>query len=330
MAIWGNGTSESDPVYFDTWEDFQTALSISNYTYLEFATKDINNNYIPLENRVMDLRKKGWFSGAAIRIQGKTKIKGNGWTILGMSIMNGSVINESNVTVQDLIIKNMYIYANDGSSIFHVHGGTSTFSNCKFSGVFDSSNNNTITVFNLGSNYGSSSTGRIYIERCSFNFKIHNYIYLLGYYAGPPTFDNCLFNFTSSDYGTRFLINPNKTTHTSYYWAIYRFCKFSGGLIIRDYEQTPNLICINSNTAFCVFDIDVRYLTEPSSNPVLISYNGSITNSTSVINKDKIHLPEGIDFSVPSCVAKCSASDMVNKSYLESVYFLVGDEPVDT
>ena len=91
MNYGGSGTSKDDPIIIDTLQDLAPLMQKSAGNILHIAFPETYNG-----PKVIDLRSAGWNPDGRINIDWTTSdhetirryVYFNGWTILGLSIMN--------------------------------------------------------------------------------------------------------------------------------------------------------------------------------------------------------------------------------------------------
>lgn len=331
MAIWGgDGSSKANTAYCDTWDDFIYLFTSPNYKCIGFPeTYD--------GDKVIDLRKKGWLKTRyTVASPSNTKyVYGNGWIILGGSIMDCSLLllssdSVNGTNIYDLTFKNFYIISLAGktASLFETkywYAGKN-FYNCKFSATFDGAAGGSYTAFIYGGTGTNSDIS--YYYQCSFNFKIHGKFYFSIGQSCTHYCENCLINLTTSEYG----IAPQDSTNNYILGGMYRFCKISGKVKLAYWSWTTTTYYIarcGSANVYNVVDLEMDKAPSVGSLNCSISINGYQDSLAAfVCNKTKIE-KNGFTFTTSDAtrVIGAAEADMTNKSYLESIYFLVGDTP---
>lgn len=318
MAIWGgDGSTRDQAVICNTFEDLKTLLEATEEGRLKYKHIALDDS-IPVGDRIMDLRKEGWYTNY-INIPydsstGSVYLYGNNWIILGPSILSGSLIYKNWYTVlhiNNLTIKNAYVYANGNNSCV-LSGSNYHFEKCKFSATLDGSTNNYIAYF---MNKGTTS-GRIEVYQCSFNLKLHKFARLHDYLSFNAV-ANSLFNFESSYSGVNSSESYSLYGNSGYTKTL--FTKLTGNIKFTRGADT-NRISFQSNSGYNV--VDINFSSDGANHTVHVEGNSS---SVSIWNTERCGA--NITPSVGTSVASVTTADMVNKNYLESIDFLVGDTP---
>ena len=340
MAIWGgDGSSKENTRYADTWDDFIALFKDGNYTFIGFPTHDQEGNLIPISERVIDLRRYPWItetSAAGVNNDGKKVVYGNNWTILGPSIRNCFLLkfsqsSETNAYLYDLTIKNAYVFAfeNSRAGIFETYGRYyKYFYRVKVSATFDGVGGSAMF------SYGTTGTNQdvLLMYNCSLNFKIHGSFYLRTSAYAALTMENCLINLQSSEYG-----HTGKTDLLDD--SVLRFCKIQGSIKLGNWNFSTDVYKIirpanYSAYAYNVIDLEVHKsssITTPLKCGVDQCASGS-TLACFLINKTKIE-NNGFTFysgeNPNQQIVGVTQEQLTNRDYLESVYFLVGETPID-
>ena len=330
MAIWGgDGSSKANTAYCDTWDDFIYLFTNANYGHIGFPESYDGD-------KVIDLRKKGWLKTTyTVASPTNTKyIYGNGWTILGGSIMDCRLLQIARNSVYysniyDLTFKNFYIIslASNIASLFETKFNyPKCFYNCKFSATFDGAAGGSYSAFIYGGT--GSNTDTCYFYQCSFNFKIHGKFYFSTGQNCVHYCENCLVNLTTSEYG----IAPENSNNNYVVGGIYRFSKITGKVKLAYWSWTTTVYYIakcSYGNVYNVVDLEMDKAPSVGSLSCGVSITGYQDSLAAfVCNKTKIE-KNGFTFYTPDAtrVIGATEADMTNKSYLESIYFLVGDTP---
>lgn len=337
MAIWGgDGKSIDNIAYSDTWEDFLYLLTTPDYNYIGFPAEYSGE-------KVIDLRKKGWITTGYITQADpnystggpayKEKfIYGNGWTILGGSVMNCYLLQLASNScercyIYDLTFKNFYIISISlgTAGLFSSNGNRyNYYYRCKFSATLDGAAGGSHVSFIYGATGTNQNEHNFY--QCSFNLKIHGYFYFGTGQSISYFFQNCLLNLTSSEYG----MIPKSSDNNFLMGGTYQFSKIQGKVKIGYWAWTTGVFYIAKTGYYNVYNVvDIEIDKVPEGPPNCgISVGGSSSIAAFVCNKTKIE-KNGFTFYTndSSKAVAVSEQDMTNKSYLESIYFLVGDTP---
>lgn len=139
----GAGTQE-DPYIVDNWPDLNTAMTISNSTYVELSP----NTVIDLNESVPE--------GFTSRIDWLGHLDGKGGTIRNLATTAGKIFGTNGIEFKNL---NFLNFRGSGGICERINTNSSlTLYNCKFSGRLD----NAGTLFMVY---------QISIRRCSFNIR---------------------------------------------------------------------------------------------------------------------------------------------------------------
>lgn len=343
MANLGGTGAQDDPIIIETLEDLKSLLEMSPlpthvtvdgymYTYIEFP----NVNDGP---KILDYRSRGW---NPIQIKGiwnqdgnnisldryTVNINFNGWTILGMSIMDswflalgsGFYQGTPKVTFENMIVKNAYVLANttDRTAFMGCCGAINLYTkNCKFSGVVDAQNKSACFFWNQI----DGSTGQyIYLSTCSFNIDFTNRTDGVqsrfnrnAYSEGSVT--NCILNIDSTRW------NHDSSSNSTCYEYSSSFCKFTG--TVNSYNQQFPRIIIGNNSVYNVIEVDM--ICHDNQNPWFYSNSNS---GITILNESKIVAAQGYSVSwQDSGITHLTNSQMTDPDALRSVFFIVGDTP---
>lgn len=226
------------------------------------ATKDQQGNPIPVEDRVMDLRKSDWYIGSndnadgydagwyAIRIYGPKVVDCKDWVILGISLRNCHLFfcvsdTEGTYSIKNLTIKNAYLQGHSSLVANKAYGARLiSLSNIKASGVLDMStvSSPTSDLDNLGlftlrcrtTDYNPYFR----ITKCSFNFKFitsfKSSCFRVNNTLGARfEFNNCLFNIegkVTAGLQTGAPTLTDMAANNTMFFGKFFFCKFSGSI----------------------------------------------------------------------------------------------------
>ncbi len=356
MAILGGDIRDANnPLTIDTLEDLKTILT--NTSYIPVAGS--GSYYIAFPEvydgpKVIDLRSKGWNpititttefapSNATMTIN----IYFNGWTILGLSMMDstflyirtafggGNISNStSTINIYDMIIKNAYIFSltndcclirynkrsSDGSASLRLY-------RCKISAMLDSQ-----YYYYAYGIYNMASYGYLYINQCSFNLQAANsgdasrHIRCISSYdVNLPNnvMTNCILSISSK----RWICNEG----TSYVISgtAMRFCKVIGD--ITGSSTSIYYMSVIKAAGQCAYNaVDLSYTTNQSydsSGKVGISFGSGVN----LVNKSKLKHKSGEMIAIVDGNYKtlCTTEQMIDKDWLNDHYFICGDTPSD-
>lgn len=342
MNYGGSGTSKDDPIIIDTLQDLAPLMQKSAGDILHIAFPETYSG-----PKVIDLRAAGWNPDGRINIDWTTGseknirryIYFNGWTILGLSIMNSYFFNlyidnaktnanQKQIYFYDLTIKNAYILGG-GSDAFLFReqsswGSRIIFQRCKFSIVLDSQTNSTY-AFALNSDEEEYN-----FFQCSFNIQL---------------------NSTSSSYKTQ-IMNDSKRDR----WLMRNCIMNIRSTNFRQWGNTTSdcpVLCSNMQFSKIVGDVKCTGGNNTEV-PILYSYSGCFYNvvdmafrhyrtdgavwfdfgtGKNIVNGDNCKYSNG-NAMAASAIAGGSKSvitteQMLDADYLNSINFIVGDPPSD-
>ena len=342
MAILGGGGhSANDPIYVDTLESFKEVFEdeTNKYTYIAFP--EVYDG-----PKVIDLRARGWNPiniGYRSEWNANRYIYFNGWTILGLSIMDSWFFSTAyhsdtyRTYIYDLIMKNTYILAVTGQACCFCESGTgvTTFIRCKFSALIDANNSNAGFMWPIFTGVGSGSTGRKFnATQCSFNIELHTQstgenctVKVIGNVANSNTHGgtmiNCIFYTKSPFY--RLTTNQNYGNQAYIYNGIFRFCKWIGNIDL--YRRYCFFVRGENNSAYNVVDTDF-YSRWSSGTSTTILYS-AFSSGINLINSDRVHsVASVIQYSLSHCT-KVTQAQMTDQDYLNSIEFICGETPSD-
>lgn len=341
MAILGGGGhSANDPIYVDTIESFKEVFEDSTNKYTHIAFPDIYDG-----PKVIDLRSRGWNPiniGYRSEWSASRYVYFNGWTILGLSIMDSwffSTSYSSNSSYQtyiyDLIMKNTYILAVTGDACCFCESSSSNtnFIRCKFSALIDANNSNAGFMWPFFNGVGSGSTGRKFsATQCSFNMELHTQssgesciVRVIGNpgnsNANTGTMINCIFYTKSPFY--RLTTNQNLANQSYIYNGVFRFCKWIGSIDL--YRRYVFFVKGENNSAYNVIDTD--FYSRWSSGTSTTIFSSSFGSGVNLINTDRVHsVASVIQYSLTRCT-QVTQAQMLDRDYLSSIEFICGDTP---
>lgn len=354
MARWGSGTQE-DPYKITSLSDIQSLSNMCGVNvYYEFATEDQQGNPIPMEERIDDWRSRNWVLTSNLadfnmnsNFYNTVVIRGNGWTILGLSLRGSNVFRsgdsgsggtgtyskKGNFYLSNLTFKNVYLQAK--SSIIYSGGSSSrvTVSNCKFSGVIDNSGcENATNIYNVSAVVRTSGSGIDTYTACSFNFKFVNFCRIAAS-SGDNTameLDNCLLNIE----GRHDPIEPPNSSSQFYmtlFAAVYYFCKFTGRVIVDRSGNGDRELYLYRDKAGTLNVIDMRIdiINDPGTTYFKVKVHHNNATSCSIVYIDHTAIPYyTLDYSnAASFRTVTDPSQMVDKTWLENQGFIVGNPP---
>ena len=335
MAILGGGgQSVNDPVYVDTLESLKEVLADEVNLYKYIAFPEVYDG-----PKVIDLRSAGWnpINITAPYISGSNRndvyIHFNNWTILGLSMMDSLPSDKTffnnliRTYIYDLIIKNAYILgATSEAAMFECANNMNltpviNFYRCKFSMCIDSQSSD-VTAFhpfaNAGMNFYQCSFNTNYvINRTDKRAKLYYQNYGMG------SFVNCIFNVTASHH-------REDSGYANYLIGVFsrmQFCKIIGSIEHIGGNQIDILELSNSGSVYNVIDMDI--INHVNGTVYLGIRFGSGTN---IINSSKVYnAPETSGTTEISKeysnLTECTAAQMQDKDYLNSIEFICGDTP---
>ena len=311
-------------------------LPTDSTTYIEFPD-------VYAGPKIMDYRNRGW-NPFTIMLGGARQhvtihIHFNGWTILGLSIMDidywlmigcrksSGTDYGGRIFIYDLIMKNVYVLANSSdTTLFSLWtdstvGGSSLteilrFYNCKFSAVLDAQNS---TAYMYDFYRGGSTSSYMTFDTCSFNIKLstrtsNKSATIVKNNYGNGWINNCLYN----------LISNNYTGSSTIISCSLRFCKFTGSIRI-PFDGNPT-ISLGSTSVYNVVDMEVINCSNAYGNKLKLQGSSGIN----IVNKTRLRAEGTYPMSIEnSDVWKIieNAADFVNPSYLNSIDFICGDAP---
>lgn len=326
--IGGGGHSANDPIYVDTLESLSQVLA-GDYQYIAFP--EVYNG-----PKVLDYRTRGWMTSAILDFSwdndyGKQKnVYFNGWTILGLSIMDCNVwhwwisSSEYNLRFYDLIVKNMYILANRNDSRFVDAGysGSVYFINCKFSMVLDAQNAHAYFFGPSSSGYGEN----VFLQ-CSFNVQLvstsTSYRALfLSNTAYHTIAKNCLFNFNS----IKFYSPGYERNDAILSFYSLNFCKVTGSIVIISSNASDvGVVVADSYCTYNAVEIATKVMQNNRSIRIRIPSGTNVIKSDVHVKSDGVTLNTVNYDSSHSFLA--NSSQYIDADYLNQHSFLVGTAP---
>ena len=335
----GSGSSASDPYIIDELEDLPPLINNVNNGINYIAFPEIYDG-----PKVLDMRSKGWMSGNFLNISVSSgsvnkNVYFNGWTILGMSLMNGNFLRfyregssgggAGNFAVRfyDLIVKNMYILgAGSDSFLFKLDaswGVRVDCYRCKFSVILDSQ------YLRTGLFVNTVDEEEFHIRNCSFNI---NFITTSTHYSRRITIINDWRRGRFSIYNTIFSLNSKKyhggrggnQDEEFFRCANVRFCKIIGDIIVKELYSAGSGMPLINGLAGCVYNvIDIALNITSSASFSLIN---SFDSGVNLFNTEHITSNAAFSISASNCV-QCNDSQMTDASWLTDHSFLVGTPP---
>ena len=336
----GSGSSASDPYIIDELEDLPPLLTnlTNGINYIAFP--EIYDG-----PKVLDMRFKGWFTNFinmyADNNTGSVNknVYFNGWTILGMSIREGSFLNfqrkgsngggASNFVVRfyDMIIKDMYALASTSETfLFRTdasYGVQLVFYRCKFSVILDAQ------YLRCGLFVNIVDEEEFHLRNCSINA---NFITTGTAYSKRITIINDWRRSRYSIYNSIFSLNSKKYhggrggnyDEEIFRCANVRFCKFIGNIIVKELYSAGNGMPLISGLSGCVYNvIDIALnITSSASFSIINSFNSGVN----LFNTEHITSNAAYSISASNCV-QCNDSQMTDASWLTDHSFLVGTPP---
>lgn len=358
MAILGGDIRDANnPLTIDTLEDLKTILNDTSYIPVPVS----GSFYIAFPEvydgpKVIDLRRRGWNPVSIIRsfgAQGNSKnyinIYFNGWTILGLSIVDSNFIVFSiyrtstsgdpdiYIRIYDLTIKNAYLIANNSNANLlwknqteFACGSSIELYRCKISAVLDVQRSGVQgAIFRSTQNSRATFSS---IEECSFNITVVNnishtaipYVMICENGSNPRiTVRNSIVYIKSSRYlcasSSPLLQNVNPM-----------FCKFMGVIRWGNETDESSLSLINAVIAplYNVLDFNLEYAgTSTGDLYVYVTFSSGI-NVVNTSNTDP-----GIASSYvwqPTNATLATTAQIQDAQWLNDHYFVVGDPPTDT
>ena len=352
MAILGGDIRDANnPLTIDTLEDLKTILTDTSY----IPSAGSGSYYIAFPEvynapKVIDLRSKGWnpitintteFSPSSPMT---INIYFNGWTILGLSMMDNTFLNIragyggsqtqsiSTINIYDMIIKNAYVFCltNDCCLIRYNKGNSNGSASlrlyrCKISAILDAQ-----YYYNAYCVYNYSRYAYLYINQCSFNLQAANsgdssrkVRCIYSYEDSYTIMTNCIVSISSK----RWICNEK----TSFVVAgtQMRFCKVIGDII--GSSTSIYYMSIIQATGQCAYNaVDISYTTNQSydsSGKVGISFGSGVN----MVNRSKLKHKTGELIAIVDGNYRtlCTTEQMIDKDWLNDHYFICGETPSD-
>lgn len=339
MNYGGSGTSKDDPIVIDTLEDLAPLMQKSAGSILHIAFPEVYSG-----DKVIDLRAAGWNPDGRINIDWTTGnaedirryIYFNGWTILGLSIMNTYFFNlvisggtssaaMKQIYFYDLIIKNAYILGG-GSDAWLFRSEASWgcriyFYRCKFSMMLDSQTASTY-AFAL-----SADEEEYNFFQCSLNIQVNS-----SYRAyktqimndlkrGRWLMRNCIMNIRSTNFrpwstGNDCLVNC----------ANMQFTKIVGDVKCTEANSTE--VAILWSDSGCFYNVIDMAFRHNRNDGTVNFYFGAGKNIVNYSNcKFNNGNAMGASYITGSNKNVVTTEQMLDADYLNSINFIVGDPP---
>lgn len=340
MNYGGSGTSKDDPIVIDTLADLVPLMQKSAGSVLHIAFPETYSG-----PKVIDLRAAGWNPDGRLNINWSTDnhetirryIYFNGWTILGISIMNSFFFNmvisgsssnasEKQVYIYDLIIKNAYILGGVGEAwLFRVqasYGFRLSFYNCKFSMMLDSQ---------VASTYAFALVDdeeEIYFFQCSFNIQLNSSsrsykTWIMNDWRRYRwVLRNCIMNIRSINFRSW----DSDSSQSVVNCANMQFSKIVGDVRCVDGSSTE-VAMTNSSTGcyYNVVDMAFRHYRTDGTVKFNFASGKNIVNYSNCKFSNGNAMPtSAITGSNKSVV---TTAQMLDADYLNSISFIVGDPP---
>lgn len=341
MNYGGSGTSKDDPIVIDTLQDLAPLMQKSAGSILHIAFPETYSG-----PKVIDLRAAGWNPDGRINIDWTTDedqtikryVYFNGWTILGLSIMNSFFFNlvisgttssasKKQIYFYDLTIKNAYILGGGSEAwLFRSqasYGCRVYFYRCKFSMMLDSQTTSTY-AFAL-----SVDEEEYYFLQCSFNIQLNSTSnsyktwIMNDYKRNIWLMRNCIMNIRSTNFRSWDDINIQSLVNC----ANMQFSKIVGDIKCTSAIGEVKLLYSASGCFYNVVDITYRHYRNDGS----VCFNfGSGKN---IVNYDNCKYNNG-NAMPTSAITKYNANlittaQMLDADYLNSINFICGDPPSD-
>ena len=335
MAILGGGgQSGDDPVYVDTLESLKEALADEVKLYKYIAFPEVYD-----APKVIDLRSAGWnpINIVSPYISGSDRndvyIYFNNWTILGLSMIDSMSAditffnNKIRTYIYDLIIKNAYVLAARSEAAMFECGENYNltpiinFYRCKFSMCLDAQNSD-VTAFH-GYPSGSGTERHMNFYQCSFNTNyvmnmtsLRTRLYYQNY--GKGSFTNCIFNIVASHHRE----GSGYSNYLAGYSGQMQFCKIIGSIDHINGDQI-DVLSLNREwgSVYNVVDMDITDHTQNSNTYLRIQFE----RGTNIINSSRLSKAVGSFGKQYSNLTECTAAQMQDKDYLNSIEFICGD-----
>lgn len=333
--ISGSGTSASDPYIIDELEDLAPLLQ----------NKSNGINYIAFPEvydgpKVFDMRSKGWYSNfinISVDNYYCTKhVYFNGWTILGMSIKDGSFFrfartsspsnaSSHRIIFYDLIIKNMYVIGiTTQSFVFHLessYGNRLDCIRCKISCMLDGQ------YAPVGVFVNTVDEEEFHIRECSINASFTNtatgsgrrVVIIDDWHQSRFSFVNTIVSLNSKKWYTTIKGNQQDDMFRC---ARVQFCKFIGNIIVKEVQSAGSGMSLIMGLVYSVYNvIDIAVKLEIGSSTAL--YN-DFSGGVHVFNTQHITSNTSLTINASNCI-KCNDAQMIDKDWLNDRFFIVGE-----
>ena len=340
MNYGGSGTSKDDPIVIDTLEDLAPLMQRSAGSILHIAFPETYSG-----PKVIDLRAAGWNPDGRININWSTDnhetirryIYFNGWTILGLSIMNSYFLNlvisgsstnanEKQIYFYDLIIKNAYVLAGGSEAwLFRSevsYGCRIYFYRCKFSVMLDSQTNSTY-AFAL-----CADEEEYYFLQCSFNIQLNSTstsyrTWIMNDWERHRwLMRNCIMNIRSTNYrcwdsnSDQSLVNCTNM----------QFSKIVGD--VKCVAGGSTEVAILHSQSGCFYNVvDMAFRHYRTDGTVKFNFGGG----KNIVNYSNCKYSNGNAIAASNITGSnknvVTTAQMLDADYLNSINFIVGDPP---
>jgi len=340
MNYGGSGTSKDDPIVIDTLEDLAPLMQRSAGGTLHIAFPETYSG-----PKVIDLRAAGWNPDGRLNINWSTDnhetirryVYFNGWTILGLSIMNSFFLNlvisgsstnasEKQIYFYDLTIKNAYILAGGGEAwLFRSeasYGSRIYFYRCKFSAMLDSQTSHTY-AFNL-----VTDEEELYFLQCSFNIQLNNTStsyktwIMNDWRRSRWLMRNCIMNIRS----TNFRSWDGNTDQSLVNCANMQFSKIVGD--VKCVAGGSTEVPILKSASGCFYNVvDIAFRHYRTNGTVYFGFGGG----KNIVNNSNCKFSDGNAMAAQYITGDnknvVTTAQMLDADYLNSINFIVGDPP---
>lgn len=340
MNYGGSGTSKDDPIVIDTLQDLVPLMQRSAGSVLHIAFPEVYSG-----DKVIDLRAAGWNPDGRININWSTDnhetirryVYFNGWTILGLSIMNSyffnlvingstSNANEKQIYFYDLIIKNAYILGGGSEAwLFRTeasYGFRMYFYRCKFSMMLDSQTTSTYAFAYI------ADEEEYYFLQCSFNIQVNStstnlMTWIMNDRARSRwLMRNCIMNIRSTNYRCW----DSGSDRSLVVCANMQFSKIVGD--VKCVTGTSTEVAILYSATGCFYNvIDMAFRHYRTDGTVKFDF-GSGKN---IVNNSNLKYSNGNAIAASNVTGGnknvVTTAQMLDADYLNSINFIVGDPP---
>ena len=342
MNYGGSGTSKDDPIIIDTLQDLAPLMQKSAGSILHIAFPETYNG-----PKVIDLRSAGWNPDGRINIDWSTdshqnkrrNVYCNGWTILGLSIMNSFFFNlvingvnsnasEKQIYFYDLTIKNAYILGGGSEAwLFRTeasYGCRIYFYRCKFSMMLDSQSTSTY-AFAL-----TVDEEEFYFLQCSFNIQVNSNnvsykTWIMNDWQRYRWFMlNCIMNIRSNN----FRAWGSNSDAALVVCANMRFSKIVGD--IKCTAANCSEVEILYSYSGCFYNVvDMAFRHNRTDGTVKFNFGAG----KNIVNYSNCKFSDGNAMAASDITGNnknvVTTAQMLDADYLNSINFIVGDPPSD-